>query len=48
MLAKERIILCTVVVWLGVSFSRIGFAEAVDNEIQAARASTLKDLINSV
>ena len=48
MSAKERIVLCVVVVWLGVSFSRIGLAEATANEARATRTSALKDLIISV
>lgn len=48
MSAKERIIICAVVVWLWVSFSRIGFAGAVGNDARAVRTSALKDLITSV
>jgi hypothetical protein len=48
MSAKEQIVLCAVVVWLGVSFSRIGFVEAIDNKKQALRTSALRDLITSV
>jgi hypothetical protein len=48
MSAIKRITICAVVIWFGVNFSRIGLAEAIDNEARVARTSALKDLTNSV